>query len=216
MLSSGWMINWCFLLTYLFGCGIKRFWFDLIWMSCSGHPLLYVSLSCPIPVVADMSGWPVLAVLPRLSCPGFPVMTVRSRFVLSQRFLPCPVLPMLSWLICHANLSRLTSPNCPVSTVLSQLSCLAVLSWMSCHGCPVSVVLFQVLSWSGHPVVSFLPRLSFPDCPLQLSCPGCPVPVLVPAVLSRFLSPTLLSLLSCPCCNFPTLLSICPVPDALS
>ncbi len=117
-------------------------------LSCHGCLVQFVrsQLSCPD---YPAPGYPLLAVLPWLSCPGYTVPAVLSRLY----YPGCPLLAVLPWLSCLGYtvpavlsrlyiLPRLSCHGCPVQVLLSQLSCsdypaLAVLSWLSCHGCPV-------------------------------------------------------------------------------
>ncbi len=116
-----------------------------------------------------MSWLPCYGCLSQLSCPSCHVLAIL--FTRS-----CP-----SWLVqtdlsgrpVQSDMSRLYFPSCSVPDVLSRL---AVLPWLSCLGCPVPAVPFCNFwpSCRPFPVMAVLPRLSWPDCPLQLSCPGCP------------------------------------------
>jgi hypothetical protein len=129
-----------------------------------------------------------------LSCPDYPFSTVlRSDHPTLSR-LPCQgylTTAILPWVPC---------PDCPVPVVLSQSSCpscvvlyqmscpifpfYAVMFWPSCPLFPILAVLTQ-LSPAAVFVLTFLSRLSYPDCP-------------VPPLLSlALLFPPFLFLLSC-------------------
>jgi hypothetical protein len=148
-----------------------------------------------------------------LSCPDCSFMVVMSRHSCLCCDFPAVSVAMI----------RLSCPGMgffPV--ILSQLSCpfssqhvLAVLFKEICPGCPVQTVLprcpvpaaLSMLTCSGHPVLSFLSWLSFPDRQRLLFFPGCPVL----AVLSK-----LSSLPSCPCCHVQTILFNLTCPCSLS
>ncbi len=109
------------------------------------------------------------------------------------------------------------------------MSCLRCHAQLYCHGCPATVVPSQLscpicpvlLSYSGHPVLSFLSRLYHPDI-LPLSGPVCPVlsvlPRLpIPAVLPQhscpqLFFPAILYFLSCFHCSVLSVLSCMPCP----
>ncbi len=159
--------NWTITLV-LFPCPVLAV---LLWQYCYLFPVLDV-----------MSWLSYLAVLSRLSCPGYHVRLSYPCWpvpaILSQQSCPglswcrCPCIALMSWLVLSV-LPRLTCPSCRVFypgcsilsvflTFLSQFSCpgfpvLAVLSRMYCPGCPVQAVLYQ---------------LSFPCAFSQLSFPS--------------------------------------------
>ncbi len=148
-------------------------------LSCPDCP---VPAGCPLLVPAVMSrlfcpvpdACPDFLVLPLLSgmfCSGYPVLAVLSRLSGSRRSgRSSPVTTVMSWLSypgCSfpTVLSSLFSPGCPVLAVLSWLFCLgcpvlAVLSWLSCPGCPVPT------ACPDCPVLDALSGLSCADCPV--------------------------------------------------
>jgi hypothetical protein len=129
------------------------------------------------------SGCPVLLFV-LLTGPGRPVGLIGGlrdlsrltyKIVLSNCHTRRPVLDVLSRLYCYGSiLLRLSCSVCPVPAVLSMLSFSGRLSSLSCPACPILTV------YSGCTVQTFPSQLSSPNCPFQ-----------------AFLSPDLLSLLSC-------------------
>jgi hypothetical protein len=112
-------------------------------------------------------GCPVPAVLSRLSCPRWPLLTDLPWLPISLSCPSSPVLAVMFWQSCSLF---------PVLDALSQLSSLAafascpvlaIASWLSYPSCPVPAVLGQ----------QYCPRLSRCCCSSIVSCPDlfCPL-----------------------------------------
>ncbi len=170
----------------------------------------------------DLSGWPVPAMLSRMSFPRCPIPTVLPRL----SHLVCPILVDLSILsysgrpvLCF--LSRLYYPNCLLRLACPGFSVPAALSRPSCPSCPLLAALFQLF----YPKVNCVPNVLS-----LLLCADRPVPVSFQADLSRFSCPGYSVELSfplacatspvfsgcpirqsCPCCPVLTILSQMPI-----
>jgi hypothetical protein len=146
-------------------------------------------------------------VLPQLSCPSCPFpATLPTAFLTLLCCRCCHVLSVFSrkswpFYLFQADLSgqphHTGCPGWPILVGLAQMS-----YQLSCQNFPIPVVL-SFLSFSGHPLLSFLSWLYYPDCLLWLYCTGCPTP----AFLSR---------LSCPDCPVPAILLWLSCPSSLA
>ncbi len=193
----------CPVLTHLScpGCIVPAAWPGYL-VHCSPDATVMSWQSCHLfPSQADLSRLTCWADLLKLSCPGFPVPVVLSKWscprcprstsiVVSSTF---PILALLSMLSCFGHSASVAYPGCTIPTVssdfsvpllLSDIPALAVLSWLSFPWCPAPAVLLPaVLS--------------------QLSCSSCPVPTVLSQLSSSSstaqipLSTVLLTLLSC-------------------